>query len=696
MPYDAIADLPDAVKELPKPAQEIYLKAFNTAFKQYDGNEGQAHATAWAAVKKKYHKNDAGTWESDPGGMSAEFKKSLLQTALLNEYHITHESPIPSGVVVEEVFDDAVVYNIDGQAYKVGYTFKEDGTPTFGQPEKVAKQTVYNPSEAVHPHGEHICVCSKCTKEAIVQESVKCNTQTCSVCGGPMIAKEAGERRESATEALQAKYSEVLREAGKRNAALDAARVKKIVELCQELLSSEEPDEAAIKKATKEAAKVLTWLETQPIVNIEEGTAYPASAYAYVPDTNDPVTWKLRLREGDEITKPLLDRASASLSPGGYKGQKIVINARDLPEVKRRIRSEYRNLGVEDMSKWVTENESREEIRSYIPLTEATFDKGRATVIVIKPGFNATEDRYYPADMLKRDYKVFEGMKMYADHPTEEEDKARPERSIKDWVATLSEVTCDEAGVVTGVAEIVEPWLMSKLASLRDKQMLSEMGISINAIGSASKATIDNKETLVIEKLVACRSVDFVTEPGAGGIVTFYESDRSRDIDLIDLLTLKEKRPDLVSAIEATVKAEITKEVKKAMENDGLIQEKDDQIATLTKERDELKEAAEQAVKVAAKAEAQAAIKEAVDQAELPNAAKERLLEQFKDAESADGITEAITGMTEFIAKLSEAGKVVGLGATKVNSEEDRKALTESFKGMGLSDAEAEVAAKGS
>ena len=51
--------------------------------------------------------------------------------------------------------------------------------------------------------------------------------------------------------------------------------------------------------------------------------------------------------------------------------------------------------------------------------------------------------------MLKRDYKIFEGQKMYADHPTEAEDKARPERSIRDWVATLSEVTCDENGVVT-------------------------------------------------------------------------------------------------------------------------------------------------------------------------------------------------------------------------------------------------------
>ena len=355
-----------------------------------------------------------------------------------------------------------------------------------------------------------------------------------------------------------------------------------------------------------------------------------------------------------------------------------------LAAVKRKIRSEYRKLDVEDedIPRWVKEVETREIVQNYMPLTEAKFDKGRATVIVIKPGFNASEDRYYPAEMLKRDYKVFEGQKMYADHLTEEEDKSRPERSIKDWVATLSEVTVDEAGVVTGIAEIVEPWLMQKLASLRDKKMLSEMGISINAVGSASKGTIDGKETLIIEKLVAARSVDFVTEPGAGGIVTFYESDRGNDIDLVELSTLKEKRPDLVKLIEAEVRVIMMKEVKMTVELEAKITELTTQVETLTTERDSLKEAAEKAEKDKAIAEAQAVIKEAVEKAELPNAAKERLVERFKDAESAEGIEEAIKSEVDYIAKLSEAGKVKNLGGSKPNPEKDTEGLRESFKKM--------------
>ena len=583
------------------------------------------------------------------GELSADDKRDLLQTALVSHYRVApNYEPDPTGLYISEVFDDYLIYRIGEQLYKSAYTIAEDGVPSFtGEPEKVSRKTVYTPIEA-----------------------------------------------------LQAKFSEFIQEAGKRNASLDSARVKKIVELCQELLSSEAVEEEKANEAITQVDKGLLWLKERPLVKTEEGVKYPSTAYAYAPNDN-PDTWQLRICETDGKaclpTKALLARASASLSPGGFKGQKAQIPGADLPAVKRRIRAAYRGLGVtdEDIPKWVSDPESREMIASYVPLTEAKFDKGRATVIVIKPGFNADESRYYPAEMLKRDYKVFEGMKMYADHPTDAEDKSLPERSIKStgWVAVLKDVTCDEAGIVTGVAEIVEPWLMTKLATLRDKELLSEMGISINAVGKATESTIDDKKTLVIETLIACRSVDFVTEPGAGGIVTFYESDKGHDIDLVELSTLKELRPDLVKMIEADVRVETTKEVKRIMGLEEDIKTKDTEIEALTTERDSLKEANEKVVKEAAKAEAQATIKEAVDKAELPEAAKERLIERYKDAETADGIVEAIQSEVDYIAKLSEAGKVKGLGSSKEipDAEKAKEALKEACKALNPDYTDAQV-----
>lgn len=74
MPYDKNKDLPESVRDnLPKHAQDIYRKAFNSAWETYDqpeerrgdaSREETAHKVAWAAVKNSYEKNEkTGKWE---------------------------------------------------------------------------------------------------------------------------------------------------------------------------------------------------------------------------------------------------------------------------------------------------------------------------------------------------------------------------------------------------------------------------------------------------------------------------------------------------------------------------------------------------------------------------------------------------------------------------------------------------------
>ena len=61
MPYNALDDLPPAVRRLPRHAQEIFRAAFNTAWQSHAGltaaeQEETAFRIAWAAVKKRYRK----------------------------------------------------------------------------------------------------------------------------------------------------------------------------------------------------------------------------------------------------------------------------------------------------------------------------------------------------------------------------------------------------------------------------------------------------------------------------------------------------------------------------------------------------------------------------------------------------------------------------------------------------------------
>ncbi len=339
MPYDALSDLPDAVKKLPKHGQEIYMKAFNAAFEQYN-DEGKAAATAWAAVGTKYKKvgNQWVAKESHKGGivlpgkeklmivgnepiiplagmednalpttikinveptsdikgfaeaiaqlhkeakmptkLSDKNKANLLQTALIANYGLTVDTPIPGKVSVEEVFDDRIIYAIDGQLYEATYEMGETG-PTFGEPQKVLSTRIFKPMEA-----------------------------------------------------LQAKYAEMIQEAGRRGGGF--ARAKETMDICQSLLAADVPDEAEIARAIKNIDDILTGILELPSVKIEEGVQYPSSAYAYVLDIKNPNTWQLRLYEADQLTRKQLAAASAALSPGGFAGQKAKVPSEKLSEV---------------------------------------------------------------------------------------------------------------------------------------------------------------------------------------------------------------------------------------------------------------------------------------------------------------------------------------------------------------------------
>jgi len=81
----------------------------------------------------------------------------------------------------------------------------------------------------------------------------------------------------------------------------------------------------------------------------EGGVDFPPDDYAYVPDRGKPATWKLRLTESPgKVTRAQLARAAAALSPTGFRGNKVKLPREVLASVKRRIRAEYRKLGVSD------------------------------------------------------------------------------------------------------------------------------------------------------------------------------------------------------------------------------------------------------------------------------------------------------------------------------------------------------------
>jgi len=160
-------------------------------------------------------------------------------------------------------------------------------------------------------------------------------------------------------------------------------------------------------------------------------------------------------------------------------------------------------------------------------LAEARYDKpgGEVTLTVIRPGFNKSKRRYYPADMLRRDYRVFEGAKMFVDHATTREERERPEGSVRDWVASVKRLWVDGDGSIRATAAVIDDGFRRKLENLAQHDKLGEMGVSIRAAGETRDTEMEGHPTQYVERLITARSVDFVTYPAAGGGVDMLESD---------------------------------------------------------------------------------------------------------------------------------------------------------------------------
>ena len=327
-----------------------------------------------------------------------------------------------------------------------------------------------------------------------------------------------------------------------------------------------------------------------------------------------------------------------------------------------------------------------------VSLKESAYDEstGELTVTVIKPGFNKSGQRYYPASVLKRDHGIFEGAKMFADHQTEAESKTRPEGSVHNWVANIKKPWSESDGTVKAKAVVIDPTFKAKLDTLNKQGLLSEMGVSIRAVGEAREAEVDGRKTNLVESLLKARSVDFVTFAGAGGQVEAMESDKQNDGTDVDLMTetqLRERRPDLIQIIESSARRKTMKTLEQQL------QESQSEIARLKGELTESQ-------KATGKAKASEAFAKMLTESKLPQVAKDRLVKQFAEAISVEGMKEAIVAEQEYVKSLSTGKTTKNLGVEQNGTHEesdpvkvDEATFVESYRKMGLSEKEAKLAA---
>lgn len=206
----------------------------------------------------------------------------------------------------------------------------------------------------------------------------------------------------------------------------------------------------------------------------------------------------------------------------------------------------------------------REAAKSGDPVGATKFE-----VILIEEGLGQFGTAYYyNKDLLKKSFYLFEGKKIYADHPTTIEEQTRPERSVRDILGFFENCEYVEEngrGKIKAVLNILPDehyrWARALLRESLELQKKnpdkSLVGLSIAANGNATKTSIDtiigqteNNEEIKNKLLVAKQkgiefvnyvtdfveviSCDLVTEAGAGGKVISIKESKKGEKEMVD------------------------------------------------------------------------------------------------------------------------------------------------------------------
>lgn len=351
-------------------------------------------------------------------------------------------------------------------------------------------------------------------------------------------------------------------------------------------------------------------------------------------------------------------------------------------------------------------------------IEKAVRRDGTVPIKIIQPGWGVSG--YYPAEVLKRDGpKIFaKDTKMYWNHQTLQEEAERPEGDLNELAGVLASDArwLDQGPKGAGLyadAKVFEVYQQPV------DDLAAHIGVSIRALGKASQGTAEGRSGPIISELTASKSIDFVTEPGAGGeIITLFEAARGKD----ERGKMKDEKrnsgmiPGLTAA-GAVLGAGATSVAiaESEMEDEMELKELQEKVATLQTGNDTLAAENARLQEALILREARDVVGVVLAKSCLPEVTRTRLAESLaKAAPVKDGkldkeafallIAETVKAEVKYLTETLGLGKIKGLGDPSTGSgqwsveEDDEKlqeSLEKSFKAIGLSEKAAKVAAEG-
>lgn len=321
----------------------------------------------------------------------------------------------------------------------------------------------------------------------------------------------------------------------------------------------------------------------------------------------------------------------------------------------------------------IDEAAGEEILGDVIALVEkAVGQDGTIPIKIIQPGWGSAG--YYSPGLLERDGpKMFRaGTQMFWDHPTRSEEEERPERSLRDLTAELTEDAAWDPNGPYGPGLYARAQVFEGFQAAVD-ELAPHIGLSINAWGRAKEGEAAGQKGKLIEEITGARSIDFVTVPGAGG-------------QILELFEAARNRPPRKDEEEAN------------MADEKALREPEAALAAATKAKSELETENARLREVVLLGKARTFVSGKLAEQEIPDLTRARLTESLsrnpvvKDGELDEkamekAIEEAVKAEAEYLSKIAGHGVIRGLGESNTQAaEQDHQKLVESYEAKYVGD----------
>ncbi|WP_316978043.1 phage major capsid protein [Shumkonia mesophila] len=277
---------------------------------------------------------------------------------------------------------------------------------------------------------------------------------------------------------------------------------------------------------------------------------------------------------------------------------------------------------------------------------------------VVHAGLSGNNNFYSDAT-LRQAVPLVEGVRVFV--KSDEEHLAGRGKDVRNLIGQLSgaafvEGATPDSGEIQATLTLIEPEgdVATKLREAWDRGLTGLFGFSIDAVGTARKATRGGQAVREATKIVKVKSVDLIVEPGAGGaVISLVESRKETVMDRQELIALLEAK----GLLKGKTIDKLTDDDLKQILREAVADPAAADPGTGDPAGGDLREAVRMV-------EARSQMRIRIERSTLPAQAKTRLTKKFETMETFTEaeVDQAIKDEVEYLAPFSESGRVHDLG----------------------------------